>query len=209
MSGFRLVRLVAMTLLVLAVAAYSAWLLELVVPTGLSVMRSPVDEFGARDRPHGELFRTAEVIAGAAFVAAVPPLNRLAPTHWVSRLSVATVGAFGVVLIAHALLPLDCASSVNQLCQADSPQHLAHRVLTEVLTGIYLVGAASLVGWWPPRWRAVAGVVLVVVAAGEVGAHLLEPVAGLATRVQAIAMAVLLLAGAAYLGDADRLRRVT
>ncbi|MBN6036816.1 DUF998 domain-containing protein [Amycolatopsis sp. 195334CR] len=208
MRGFRLVRLVAMALLALAVAAYSAWVLELVVPTGLSVLRSPVDEFAARDQPYGELFRTAEVIAGAAFIAAVPPLNRLAPTHWVSRLSVVAVGVFGVALIVHAALPLDCASSVNELCVGTTPAHHAHVVLTEVLTGIYLVGAASLIVWWPPRWRAVAIVVFVLVAGSEVGVHLVEPVAGLATRVQALAMAALLLVGAAYLSDAERLRRV-
>lgn len=198
-----------MTLLASAVAAYSAWVLELVVPTGLSVLRSPVDEFAAQDQPYGELFRTLEVIAGAAFIVAVPPLNRLAPTHWMSRLSVIAVGLFGVALIVHAVLPLDCARSVNELCVGTSPAHHAHVVLTELLTGIYLVGAASLIVWWPPRWRAVAIVVFVLVAGSEFGVHLVEPVAGLATRVQAIAMAVLLLVGAAYLSDAERLRRVT
>ncbi|MBP2180912.1 DUF998 domain-containing protein [Amycolatopsis magusensis] len=208
MRGLRPVRRMAVALLVLAVVAYSAWLWELVVPTGLSVLRSPVDEATARDRPYRDLFRIAEIAAGIMFIVAVPPLNRLAPIHWLSRLSVVAVGVFGVTLIAHALLPLDCAMSVNALCEGTSSSHQAHLVLTEVLTAIYLIGAGSLMVWWPPRWRSVAVVVFLLVAASEVGVHFVEPLAGLATRVQSTAMAVLLVVGAAYLPRAEKLRRV-
>ena len=48
-------------------------------------------------------------MTGVAFVLAAPPLLRLAPVHWQSRLTVAMVALFGIVQLLHGTFTYDCA----------------------------------------------------------------------------------------------------
>ena len=66
-------------LLLVAGVAYSLWLLELVLPTGLDPVRSFVSEHYPVFQPYQRLFRAADVVAGAAYVLAAWLLRRILP----------------------------------------------------------------------------------------------------------------------------------
>jgi hypothetical protein len=177
-------------LFIIGLLAYSAWLLEFVVPTGLSPLDRPAEDLlGANP-----VFRIARGVAGLAFVLSGPPLMRLAPVHWTGRLSAISVCLFGFLMLADAAQPgtavVDVAANL-----------------------MFVTGALSLVLWWPPRWRewAVGGLALLLVTwalvfvAGILGPGHLE---GLFTRVQLVVRTVLLAVGVMYVVVAPVPRRV-
>jgi hypothetical protein len=181
----RTARLLAVTLVTLGVTAYSAWLLEFLLPTGLSPVQVPVRELTAVGRPYRQVFLIAQVIAGAALLLAGPPLVRLAPVHWPARLTASAVALFGIVLLADAAYPMNTSLSL----------------LTDMS---FLLGSASLVLWWPPGWRALAVVGLILVLLTWLGTVVLtalgpEHYVGLVSRAQLLVRAFLLGAGTAYL----------
>jgi hypothetical protein len=160
--------------------AYSGWLLEFLMPTGVSPVQDPVGDllWGPA------LFRIVLAVSGAAFLLAGPPLLRLAPVHWTARSGAICVSLFGVILLAHAAYP-------------GSP------VLDLLINLVFLTGAASLVLWWPHGWRTLAAIGLAavvltwlaVLVAGALGPGHLE---GVFTRLQLAVRVVVLGAGVAY-----------
>ncbi|MFD6948219.1 DUF998 domain-containing protein, partial [Streptomyces roseolus] len=56
-------------LLLLGALAYTAWVLEAVVRTGLDPVRTYVSELAAADQPLGGLFRAADLAAGLLVLA--------------------------------------------------------------------------------------------------------------------------------------------
>jgi hypothetical protein len=174
-----------MTLVGLGGLAYSAWLLEFLLPTGVSALHDPVTELLAEGTPYRDVFRAATALAGLAFVLAGPPLVRLAPVHWTARLSAGAVSAFGVLLLVHAAYPLNPG--------------------VELLMNLaFVFGAGSLVLWWPRGWRtvAIAGLTLVLVTWLVMLVLMsLGPghFAGIVSRVQLLSRVVLLAIGASYL----------
>ncbi|MDT8909310.1 hypothetical protein [Amycolatopsis sp. PS_44_ISF1] len=176
----RTARIAVVVLFTAGLLAYSAWLLEFVVDTGLSPVDRPAEDLlGANP-----VFRIARGLAGLAFVLSGPPLMRLAPVHWTSRLSAVAVAVFGFLMLADAAEP--------GLTAVELAANL-----------VFVAGALSLVLWWPPRWRewAIAGLALVlttwalVLVAGTLGPGHAQ---GLLTRVQLAVRTVLLGVGAAY-----------
>jgi hypothetical protein len=162
------------------VLAYSSWLLEFVVPTGVSAVQDPVEDLFAGH----PLFRGFLAVAGLAFLLAGPPLIRLNPVQWTGRLSSASVGLFGAVLLVDAAFPRNA-------------------VIGQLVNVVFIVGAMSLVLWWPPGWRriATAGLVLLVLSwLAVVVVELLGPghYAGVFTRVQLALRVVLMVVGVAY-----------
>ncbi|WP_329071971.1 hypothetical protein [Amycolatopsis sp. NBC_01480] len=176
----RAARIAAVVLFIVGLAAYSAWLLEFVVPTGLSSLQSPAEDLLGAD----PVFRVARGVAGLAFVLSGPPLMRLAPVHWTGRLSAIAVCLFGFLMLADAAWP-------------------GTRLIDVAANLVFVAGALSLVLWWPPRWRewAVGGLALVLVTwalvfvAGLLGPGHLE---GLFTRAQLVVRTVLLAVGVTY-----------
>ncbi|WP_027928018.1 hypothetical protein [Amycolatopsis benzoatilytica] len=174
----RAARVASIALIGLGLAGYSAWLLEFFLPTGVSPVRQPVWDL-LRARPE---FQIATGLGGLAFFLAGPALMRLVPVHWTSRLTAVSVGAFGIVLMVCAGVP--------------------ETVVTPILLNlIFVLGAVSLVLWWPPRWRAVAvgGLSFVLLAwllvvAAEMAGHL----QGVSTRVQLVVQAAEIVLGGAY-----------
>jgi hypothetical protein len=178
-------RLLAATLIGLGIVAYSAWLLEFVLPTGLSPLHVPVQELMRAGHPHRDFFRIAEVVSGAAFLLAGPPLMRLVPVHWPARLTVATLSAFGVLLLFDAGYPGNAG--------------------IELLANLsFVVGTGSLVLWWPPGWRSIALYALATALLTWLCLFMLSRLgpahfAGLVSRLQALSRAAILAIGAAYL----------
>jgi hypothetical protein len=120
-----------------------------------------------------------------AFLLAGPPLVRLAPAHWTAGLTSAAVSLCGLVLPVDAVHPMDAAI-----------EPLTNRT--------FVLGTGSLVLWWPPGWRsmAIAGLVLALLTwPGMLVLPLLAPgqFAGLCSRTQVVARALVLVLGGAYL----------
>jgi hypothetical protein len=162
-----------------AVLAYSGWLLEFFIATNVSPVRDPVEALLAGP----PVFRVLLVVSGVAFVLAGPPLHRLGPVQWSARLSSISVSAFGLVV----------------LFQAAYPEY--GDALSSLLSVVLTAGVLSLIMWWPPGWRRLAVVGLVVVLAtwlAVVLAHQLGAMEGVFTRVQLVVRAVLFSVGGAY-----------
>nr|WP_156725304.1 DUF998 domain-containing protein [Streptomyces apocyni] len=160
----RAVRLTAV-LLGLGAAAYTVWVLEFVLPTGLDPLRTYVSELAARSEPYGGLFRGVDLAAGVLVCAgALYGLRRLSSGRW------ATVGwagllLFGVGTAVDSRLPLSCTPTADPDCAAREAEglvpstHAAHAVSSSLaVTGaliamVALTVAARRYGGWAPLAR--------------------------------------------------------
>ncbi|MFD3541811.1 DUF998 domain-containing protein [Streptomyces sp. NPDC058662] len=161
----------------LGALAYTAWVLEVVLSTGLDPVQTYVSELAAQDQPLGGLFRATDFTAGLlAFAGGLLALLRLARCAE-SRRPWAVVGWCGVTLFgaataADAWLPLSCTPTADPECAARETAglvpatHQAHAVssglaMTGAIVGIVaLTVAARRYGWFTPLAR--FGPVLVV-----------------------------------------------
>ncbi|MFD5829617.1 DUF998 domain-containing protein [Lentzea sp. NPDC060358] len=179
--------------LVAAAVLYSCWLLELVLPTGLSPVDGYVSELLAGDQPFRWLFRVTDALTACCLVLAAVRLR--------GRLVVAAVLVFGLATLADTALALDCAPSVDALCRSredDGAVSLSHQVhqVTSVLTFLGALGCAVVLErgtrWWSAR------AVLVLLAVTGVLSALLanQPGAGLVQRLQLLTVAAGLLLAA-------------
>lgn len=162
-----------------AVLAYSGWVLEFFLPTGVSPVHDPVDALLAGP----PVFRVLLAVSGAAFLLAGPPLHRLGPVQWPARLSSISVSAFGLVVLLQAAYPE----------RSD--------LLSVLLSAVLAAGVVSLILWWPPGWRALAvsGLVLVLVTwVAVVLTRQLDAFEGVVTRFQLVLRAALYGVGGAY-----------
>ncbi|MBW5483709.1 DUF998 domain-containing protein [Streptomyces bambusae] len=166
--------------LALSALAYAAWVLEVVLSTGLNPIDTYVSELAAQDQPLGGLFRGTDFAAGLlAFAGGVLALVRLA-SHPGSRRPWATAGwagitLFGAATAADAWLPLSCKPTVDPECAARETAglvpatHEAHAISSSLamcgalLAIVALTVAARRYGWWGPLAR--TGPVLVVAEA--------------------------------------------
>ncbi|HET6703473.1 hypothetical protein [Amycolatopsis sp.] len=175
----RTARIASALLMGVAVLAYSGWLLEFVLPTGVSPVRDPVEALLTGP----PVFRVLLAVSGVAFLLAGPPLHRLGPVQWSARLSSISVSAFGALV----------------LLQAAYPERSL--LLSSLLSVVLVAGVISLILWWPPGWRAlaVAGLVVVLVTwLAVVLARQLDTYEGVLTRFQLLVRAVLYGVGGAY-----------
>ncbi|MEU3275341.1 DUF998 domain-containing protein [Saccharomonospora sp. NPDC006951] len=201
------VRALAVVLLTVGGVGYCGWLLEFFLETGLSPLRATIDELSAVGQPYRNVFRTAEIIAGAAFVLSVPPLLRLAPVHWQARLTIGAVYVLGVLLVVRGVTAPDCAVSSGPVCtqrQEFSAGHHVHHVTSVLLSLHYAVGTGTLVLWWQGRWRVRAAVVAGLAALAWLAIIAVEwfvpgTYTGVAVRVRAILVGVAIAVGIGYL----------
>ncbi|KIF03657.1 hypothetical protein PL81_23010, partial [Streptomyces sp. RSD-27] len=100
----------------LGAAAYTAWVLEVVLSTGLDPIEAYVSELAAQDQPLGGLFRATDFTAGLlVFLGGLLALVRLvrlvrypqARRPWAVA-GWAGVALFGAATAADAWLPLSC-----------------------------------------------------------------------------------------------------
>ncbi|WP_435848447.1 DUF998 domain-containing protein [Streptomyces goshikiensis] len=154
----------------LGAAAYTAWVLEVVLSTGLNPIRTYVSELAAQDQPLGGLFRATDFTAGLlVFAGGLLALVRLA-RYTACRRPWAVVGwagitLFGAATAADAWLPLSCTPTADPECAARETAglvpatHQAHAVssslaMTGALVGIVaLTVAARRYGWFAPLAR--------------------------------------------------------
>lgn len=179
--------------LVVAALLYSSWLLELVLPTSLSVVDSYVSELLADDQPYRWVFRVTDALAACCLLLAVRRMR--------GRLIIASVLVFAATTLADTVLSLDCAASVDALCRyredtgSVSLGHRLHQVTSVLTFGSALAAAAGLERS-TRRWHARV-VVALLATTGVLSAVLVnQPGAGLVQRVQLLTVATGLLLGA-------------
>ncbi len=176
--------------LVAAAVLYSCWLLELVLPTGLSVVDGYVSELLADDQPYRWVFRVTDTLAAGCLLLAARGMR--------GRLVVVAVLAFAVATLADTALSLDCAASADALCRqredtgAVSLAHWLHQVTSLLTFGgalVAFIGLERRTRRWDARvvvaLLAVTGVLSVVLA--------YQPGAGLVQRAQLLIIAAGLL----------------
>lgn len=210
--GLVVVRGVTVGLLLIGATAHLGWLLEIVVPTAVSPLHHPPGDLGAAGQPYGAVFRTVELLGGAAFVLAAPPLLRLAPVHWQGRLTVTAVCVAGILLLVHATFPPDCVAAAGRGCVPSGGVSVAHRLhdaASALLSLVYVAGPLTLALWWHGVWRAVVSIVVIVNALATltvVSSELLGSgqFVGLAVRVQMLAATVVVGTGIAFLANVGR-----
>ncbi|MET7757609.1 DUF998 domain-containing protein [Streptomyces sp. NPDC005389] len=135
-------------LLALGALAYTAWVLEAVLRTGLDPVRTYVSELAASDQPFGTFFRASDLVSGVLVLAGAAlgraGTRRPGPTgsgqagtpeaghagapgsgrvRWRVREPWAVLGwgalaLFGAATVADSRLPLSCAATVDPACAA-------------------------------------------------------------------------------------------
>ncbi|MFE4614930.1 DUF998 domain-containing protein [Streptomyces sp. NPDC056747] len=171
----------AAVLLGLGALAYTAWLLEVLVATGLDPVRTYVSELAAADQPLGGLFRATDLAAGLLVLAGA--LAGLAATRRPRRHEPWALGGwialavFGAATAADSRLPLSCAPTADPECAARETAglvpatHLAHAVSSSLaMTGVLaamvaLTVAARRYGHWRPLARTGPALVVLELAA--------------------------------------------
>nr|WP_254802716.1 DUF998 domain-containing protein [Kitasatospora sp. SUK 42] len=160
-------------MLLLSAVAYTAWVLEVVLSTGLDPVQAYISELAAEDQPLGGLFRATDLAAGlCVFAAAVVALatgqakspgspggRRWALVGW------SALALFGAATAADSRLPLSCTPTSDEMCAARETAglvpatHTAHAVSSSLAMLGALTGMAALTvaarrhGWWPPVRR--------------------------------------------------------
>ncbi len=166
-------------LLLLSAVAYTAWVLEVVLSTGLDPVQAYISELAAEDQPLGGLFRATDLVAGLAVLAAAllalsafhlrrpaPPEAGGSPVRrpWAAG-GWAALALFGAATAADSRLPLSCAPTSDEMCAARETAglvpatHTAHAVTSSLavlgaLGGLTaLTVAARRYHRWPPVAR--------------------------------------------------------
>ncbi|WP_367048955.1 DUF998 domain-containing protein [Streptomyces sp. Je 1-332] len=137
-------------LLALGALAYSTWLIEPFLSTGLSPLSSYVSELAARDQPYGTLFRTTDLTAGLLVLAGAVGALRWLPRRWGTAVGWAGLALFGAATAVDSRLPLSCAPTADAACVAREraglvpAAHAAHAVSSSVAVAGALVGMVAL-----------------------------------------------------------------
>ncbi|MET9374976.1 DUF998 domain-containing protein [Streptomyces sp. NPDC003035] len=170
-------RQVAALLLLLGALAYTAWVLEVVVRTGLDPIRTYVSELAAVDQPLGGLFRATDLVAGLLVLAgALAALLLPGRRPWIVT-GLLALALFGAATAVDSRLPLSCAPTVDPECAARETAglvpatHTAHAVSSGLAMAgalaamVALTLAARRYGTWRPLARAGPWLVVLELAA--------------------------------------------
>ncbi|MGW7053401.1 DUF998 domain-containing protein [Streptomyces sp. NPDC054887] len=138
-------------LLLLGAAAYTAWVLEAVLATGLDPLRTYVSELAAEDQPFGGLFRSTDLTAGLLILAgalwafaAYRPRGLWDVTGW------AALALFGAATAVDSRLPMSCSTTSDAACAAREAAglvpatHTAHTWSSSVASTAAVVGVVAL-----------------------------------------------------------------
>jgi hypothetical protein len=187
---------------VLAAVLGCAFLLQGLSRSHLPVAGSLISELEARNQPGSGLFRAATLLSGVVTVLFAAGLRRRLPPGAPGAAGCWAVILFGLGAVADALLPMDCAPSVDSGCRRSEEHgtlswpHQAHTwssVLgtAAVLASLWLLGRHLRPS---PAWRRVSvvgcvGFVWLVAYSGVVTAMaaFYLPGVGVAQRIQVLA----------------------
>ncbi|MBT2399548.1 DUF998 domain-containing protein [Streptomyces sp. ISL-100] len=138
-------------LLALGATVYSAWVLEVVLGTGLDPLRTYVSELAAADQPFGGLFRSTDLAAGLLILAgALWAVVRFRPRGLWEVTGWAALAVFGAATAADSRLPLSCAPTVDAACVVRETAglvpatHLAHTWSSSLASTAAVVGIVAL-----------------------------------------------------------------
>ncbi len=210
-------RRAAAVLLLLGALAYTAWVLEVVVSTGLNPVEAYVSELAAVDQPLGGLFRATDLVAGLLVLAgAVTALFTLERRPWATA-GWAALALFGAATALDSRLPLSCAPTSDPACAARETAglvpatHTAHAISSSLaMVGalgaiVLLTVAARRYDRWPALARygpplvlaefAATGWTLVSVAAFTAGQGTWALGVGQRLQVLLVALYIAILAG--------------
>ncbi|MGW6459623.1 DUF998 domain-containing protein [Streptomyces sp. NPDC055078] len=164
-------------LIALGALAYTAWLLEVVVSTGLDPVRTYVSELAAVDQPLGGLFRATDLAAGLLVLAGgLWALARTPRRPW-ALIGWGGITLFGAATAVDSRLPLSCAPTADPECAARETAglvpatHTAHAVSSSTAMAGAVVGIVALTvaarryGWWPLLARTGPAIVVLELAA--------------------------------------------
>ena len=180
-----------------------AFLLAGLRHSALDPLTSLISELEARDQPGSGWFRWASLLSGLAAVVFAAGLRQRLPAGRLALAGCWAIAVFGLGGMADALMPMDCAPSVNKACRlleagGDlSWMHQGH-TYSSVIGTVGLLVSMGLLGWHlrgRRGWR-------VASAVGLVGCALLSgwslivsvmtieylPYLGLAQRIQVAAI---------------------
>jgi hypothetical protein len=101
----------------IAGGAYSMWILEFVLPTGLSPVQSFVSEHYVVSQPYHALFRCADVVAGVVYIVVASRLTRLLTYGLAGTAVVVGLGVFGLTTVTDALFVPDCIATTDPVCE--------------------------------------------------------------------------------------------
>ncbi len=148
--------------LALGALAYTAWVVEVVVSTGLDPIRTYVSELAAQSEPLGGVFRTTDLVAGLlVLTGAVWGLVRHRPRAPWTTLGWSGLALFGAATAVDSRLPLSCTPTADPVCAARETAglvpatHTAHAVSSSVAVFgaiaaiVALTVAARRYGHWP------------------------------------------------------------
>ncbi|HEX4818483.1 MAG TPA: alpha/beta fold hydrolase [Nonomuraea sp.] len=144
----RLYVLAASAFIVAAVLG-SAWITGQFTTPDVDRTDGYVTELAARDQPWTHLFRVTDAVSGLACLAGVALVPRVA-REWPGW---AALAAYGVLTVAAALFPLDCATLSDPACghRGLSLGHYAHLVAGALAAGAALGSMALLAAGWRAR----------------------------------------------------------
>ncbi|MER7154284.1 DUF998 domain-containing protein [Streptomyces lydicus] len=125
---------VAAALLLLGAVAYTAWVLELVLVTGLDPVQAYVSELAAADQPLGGLFRATDLAAGLLVLAGATAALLTTERRPRATAGWCALALFGAATAVDSRLPLSCAPTGDPACAARETAglvpatHAAHAV---------------------------------------------------------------------------------
>lgn len=195
-------------LLLVAGVAYSLWLLEFVLPTGLDPVRSFVSEHYPVFQPYQQLFRAADVVAGATYVIVALFLRRVLQPDRSAVVLCWSLAVFGSGTVTDAVFVPDCVSTVDPVCERleftgqVSWQHLLHlgsSVVTQLAVVVIAFAAGRLAARYGTRAdRTLIRVLLTIWAVAGLTCVAGYPLGwpGLPQRIQLLAMSAATAAGA-------------
>ncbi|WP_406860575.1 DUF998 domain-containing protein [Streptomyces sp. HUAS MG47] len=137
-------------LLLFGALAYTAWVPEFVVRSGLDPVRTYVSELAAADQPYGVVFRAADLVAGLLLLAGACWGLLRSRGRWWSVTGWLGLALFGAATAADSRLPLSCAPTVDAACAAREDAglvpftHTAHAVSSSLAMAGALVAMIAL-----------------------------------------------------------------
>lgn len=150
---------------------YSDWLLATALNPAASPARSLISELSAQTQPHHYVFRFLDICAGALTLCLVPrvwQLTRRVRSKTLRAVLAAGFAFVGIDSIVDALLPTNCAPSIDAHCSyATTHSLLTNLHMVESGVAGACVAVIPLIWWWALRHRSAwaAGLSLAFAAA--------------------------------------------